>query len=122
VIVVDTSVWIDHIRGIPTPLTNLFGQGRIGLHPFVMGELLLNGLPRNSQFASDLADLPEAPSASPSEVAAFIVWAKLTSNGVGYVDAHLLVSATLTTGSVMTNDKNLVAQAERLGIAYLPRD
>jgi predicted nucleic acid-binding protein len=121
VIVVDTSVWIDHIRGIPTPLANLFGQGRIGLHLFVMGELLLNGLPRNSQFASDLADLPEAPVASPSEVAAFIVWAKLTCTGVGYVDAHLLVSATLTTGSVMTNDKNLVAQAERLGIAYQSR-
>jgi predicted nucleic acid-binding protein len=118
-ILVDTSVWIDHVRGLATPLETLLGKGRIVLHPFVMGELLLNGLPRRSQLASDLVELPNAPVASTNEVAAFIGWAKLAGKGVGYVDTHLLVSAKLMPGgSVLTLDRNLHEQAERLALAF----
>lgn len=118
-IVVDTSVWVDHLRGLPTRLQSLLGQGRIVLHPFVMGELLLNGLPPNSQCVNDLDDLPQAPIASPNEAAAFIGWAKLAGKGVGYVDTHLLVSAKLMPGGcVLTLDRNLNEQAERLALAF----
>lgn len=118
-IVVDTSVWIDYIRGIPTALDDLLGKGRIAIHPFVTGELLLNGLPKSSKISLDLGDLPSAKVASPEEVAAFIGWAKLAGTGVGYVDVSLLLSAKLLPdGSVLTHDRNLHAQAERLGLAY----
>ena len=119
-IIVDTSVWIDHLRGIDSPLDEILGSGIELLHPFVYGELLLNGLPKRGAFAGRLDALKPAPVAAPADVAAFIIWAKLTGTGVGYVDTHLLVSAKLCAGSVMTNDGNLSIQAKRLGVAYAP--
>ncbi len=119
-IVVDTSIWIDHLRGIESPLDEILGSGAELLHTFVYGELLLNGLPKRGVFAERLEGLKPAPLAAPADVAAFIVWAKLAGTGVGYVDTHLLVSARMASGAVMTKDSNLAAQAERLGVAYAP--
>lgn len=121
-IIVDTSTWVDHMRGLSTPVEELLGQGRIALHPFVLGELLLNGLPKSGPFsASAFATFATAPVATPPEVAAFIQWAKLAGKGVGYVDTHLLISARyMPEGAVLTTDNNLLAQAERLGVAYIP--
>ncbi len=120
-IIVDTSVWIDHLRGIDSPLDDILGSGSELLHPFVYGELLLNGLPTRGSFAERLLGLRPAPVAAPSDVAAFILWAKLAGTGVGYVDAHLLVSAKLLAGgTIMTNDNSLAEQAGRLGMAYAP--
>jgi predicted nucleic acid-binding protein len=93
VIIVDTSIWIDHLRGIDTPLADILGSGAEMLHPFVHGELLLNGLPMQGEFARQLAGIKAAPVAPTGEVAAFILWAKLAGTGIGYVDTHLLVSA-----------------------------
>jgi hypothetical protein len=91
------------------------------LHPFVHGELLLNGLPMESEFARQLARVNTAPVAPAGEVAAFILWAKLAGTGIGYVDTHLLVSARLIPhGQIMTKDKNLMAQSERFDVAYVP--
>jgi predicted nucleic acid-binding protein len=119
VIIVDTSTWIDHLRGLNSSLDDILGSGAELLHPFVYGELLLNGLPKRGPFAMRLQGLNPAPVATPSDVAAFIVWAKLAGTGVGYVDANLLASAKLLpSGLVMTSDKALAAQAERLGVAY----
>jgi predicted nucleic acid-binding protein len=120
VIVVDTSIWIDHLRGIGSQLDDILGSGLELLHPFVYGELLLNGLPKRGAFAERLENLKPAPVAGPADVAAFIGWANLVGTGVGYVDAHLLVSAKLCNGAVMTKDNNLLLQAERLGVAYAP--
>jgi predicted nucleic acid-binding protein len=119
VIVVDTSIWVDHIRGIDSPLDDILGSGIEMLHPFVFGELLLNGLPKQGAFAERLAMLKPAPVASTADVAAFIGWAKLFGTGIGYVDTHLLVSAKLLPdGKLLTKDRALAEQAERLGIAY----
>ncbi|MEP6784937.1 MAG: VapC toxin family PIN domain ribonuclease [Sphingomonadales bacterium] len=103
-----------------TPVEGLLGQGRIVLHPFVFGELLLNGLPKSGPFsASAFATYAVAPLATTPEVAAFIQWAKLSGKGVGYVDTHLLISARyLPDGKLLTSDNDLRAQAERLGVAY----
>ena len=121
-IIVDTSTWVNHIRGLSTPVEELLGLGRIALHPFVLGELLLNGLPKSGPFtAAAFATYAVAPVATPSEVAAFIVWAKLAGQGIGYVDTHLLISARfMPDGAVLTSDNDLRAQAERLGVAYAP--
>ena len=118
-ILIDTSIWVAYFQGKSTPLDDVLGTGEERLHPFVYGELLLNGLPRKGTYAQDLQKLKSAPTASASEVAAFIGWAKLAGTGVGYVDTHLLVSArTMPGGTIMTFDGDLHTQAERFGLAY----
>lgn len=120
-IIVDTSIWVDHLRGIDSPLDDILGSGSELLHPHVYGELLLNGLPKRGPFAEKIQSLKPAPLAASADVAAFILWAQLAGTGVGYVDAHLLVSAKMIgNGMIMTKDKNLAAQATRLAIAYAP--
>jgi predicted nucleic acid-binding protein len=120
VIVVDTSVWVSHIQGKPTLLDNVLGEGTVLLHPYVLGELLLNGLPKHGPFSVDsLEEYGQAPVASPAEVANFILWGKLAGTGIGYVDSHLLVSARLLAkGRIMTLDNDLHAQAKRFDVAY----
>jgi predicted nucleic acid-binding protein len=122
VIVVDTSIWVSHIQGKPTPLDEVLGEGIILLHPYVFGELLLSGLPKRGPFSVEsLEEYAQVPVASPVEVASFIQWGKLAGTGVGYVDAHLLVSTRLLPkGSIMTLDNDLHAQAERFNLAYTP--
>jgi predicted nucleic acid-binding protein len=120
VVIVDTSAWIDHIRGLSTPVEDLLGQGKILLHPFVFGELMLNGLPKSGPFSpAAFGKLAPAGVASQAEVAAFIQWESLAGKGVGYVDTHLLLSARISADvSLLSHDKNLRTQAERLGVAY----
>ena len=120
-IIADTSSWVDHFRHKETPLRSLLKDARILLHPFVMGELLLHDLPKRGEAAKLLETLDPAPLATPAEVAAMIGWAKLAGKGIGYVDAHLLMSAKMTqNGRVLTQDRKLLAQAKRLQIAYAP--
>jgi predicted nucleic acid-binding protein len=122
VVIVDTSAWVDHIRGVSTSVEDLLGQGRIVLHPFVFGELLLNGLPKSGPFSpAAFGKLAPAPVASTAEVVAFIQWAKLAGKGVGYVDVHLLVAARIAEDAcILTSDSDLRAQAQRFGVAFEP--
>jgi predicted nucleic acid-binding protein len=118
-IIIDTSVWVDHFRKRDRAITAVIADGGVLLHPYVYGELLLGGLPAGSEVAGQLGELPRAPVASPEEAAAFILWAKLSGTGIGYVDTHLLISARLLgSGSVLTHDKRLQAQADLLGVTY----
>lgn len=119
-IIVDTSIWVAHIQGKQTQLDDRLGEVAVLLHPFVLGELLLNGLPKRGPFSQEsLEEYAIAPVASSLEVASFIQWAKLAGTGVGYVDSHLLVSARLLpSGTIMTLDNDLKAQAERFDVAY----
>lgn len=72
-IVVDTSIWVSHIQGKLTPLDEVLGEGVILLHPYVLGELLLNGLPKRGSFSVEpLQEYAQVPVASPVEVASFI--------------------------------------------------
>lgn len=120
-IVVDTSIWVDHFRKRDPALQDLIANGEALLHPFVLGELLLGGLPAQGEVANILREMAPAPVSSPEEANAFIDWAKLAGTGVGYVDAHLLLSARLVSkGTVLTGDKNLRKQARCLGVAYTP--
>ena len=115
--IVDTSVWIDHFRGKDTPLAALLLLEEALLHPFVLGELLLGGLSREA--ARELNDVTRVMPASPAEVTAAFGWYGLTGTGIGYVDTHLLLSAKLLeAGRLLTSDRDLWKQAERLGLAY----
>ena len=118
-IVVDASVWINHFRRREPILPTLIAARKILLHPYVYGELLLGGLPSTGPAAEELLELRRCPVASAAEAAAFIGWAELTGTGIGYVDAHLLLSARLLAkGRLFTTDKALHAEALRLGVAY----
>lgn len=117
-ILVDTSVWVDHLRSGDAALTALLNDGSVLTHPFVIGELALGTLRQRSRVLHDLWILPKAAVAKDAEVLTFIEKEKLFGLGIGYVDAHLLAAARLTPGaSLWTRDKRLRAAGERLSVA-----
>lgn len=117
-ILVDTSIWVDHLRRADAGLIELLEQNQVMLHPFVIGELALGNLPRRKQVLDSLQDLPSAIEASDSEVFDFINRHALFGMGIGYVDAHLLASTRLNGVMLWTRDKRLRAAAVALKIAY----
>jgi predicted nucleic acid-binding protein len=117
-VLADTSIWVDHFRRADTLLAGLLDHGDIVIHPFVIGELLLGGVPKAFDLLDDLNTLPKATIASNDEVLEFIVKRKLSGLGIGYVDAHLLASTMLTIeASIWTRDKRLLAAARSLKLA-----
>ena len=117
-ILVDTSVWVEHLRADNEILIGLLDSGEVLGHPFVIGELSLGGLRRRDTFLSDLRDLPQATVAWDEEVLDLIEREALFGRGIGYVDAHLLAAARLTVGSKLwTRDRRLQTVAAQLGLA-----
>ena len=117
-ILVDTSIWVDHLRAGNATLAELLEAGRVLTHPFVIGELALGALRQRVAVMTALSDLPSAIVATEAEVLAFIDRHALFGRGIGYVDAHLLAAARLTAGTVLwTNDRKLHGVAEALGMA-----
>jgi len=118
VILVDTSVWIDHLRRHNRVLAKLLHAGMVLTHPFVIGELALGNLRQRKVVLDALADLPRANVATEPEVLHFIDQNALFGRGVGYVDAHLLAAVRLTPGAELwTNDKRLQKVAVQLALA-----
>jgi predicted nucleic acid-binding protein len=117
VILVDTSVWVDHLRRRDEALAGLLEAGRVLAHPFVIGELALGRLRQRDLVLSALQDLPQARVATDREVLHFIDQHSLSGLGIGYVDAHLLAAVRLS-GSVplWTRDKRLRGAADRLDL------
>ncbi|ALA16196.1 MULTISPECIES: type II toxin-antitoxin system VapC family toxin [Chelatococcus] len=118
-ILVDTSVWVDHLRTGEETLAALLDHGRVLTHPFVIGELALGFLRQRQAILPALQGLPHASLATDAEVLAFIDEHALAGLGIGYVDAHLLASTRLTAGSTLwSRDKRLARVAERLELAW----
>jgi predicted nucleic acid-binding protein len=118
VILVDTSVWVEHLRVASAILTELLDHGEILGHPFVLGELALGSLRQRETFLSDMRDLPQAIVAEDEEVLRLIDRHMLFGRGIGYVDAHLLAAARLTARSrFWTRDRRLQEVAAELGLA-----
>jgi predicted nucleic acid-binding protein len=118
VILVDTSVWVEHLRAANEMLAALLNSGEVLGHPFVTGELALGNLRRRDPFLTDLRDLPQAIVASDEDVLHLVDREALFGRGIGYVDAHLLAAARLTAGSKLwTRDRRLQAVAAQLGLA-----
>jgi predicted nucleic acid-binding protein len=121
VILVDTSVWVDHLRAGDKALTGLLEAGLVLAHPFIIGELALGDLRQREVVLTALSDLPAASIATDEEVRHFIGRHALFGRGVGYVDVHLLAAARLTTGAgLWTKDKRLHGIAVQLGLAFMP--
>lgn len=117
-ILVDSSVWVDHLRSGDAKLTGLLQNNQVLAHPFVIGELALGHLKKRSMILADLQRLPQAVLAHDDEVLGFVDRHTLHGLGIGYVDAHLLTSVRLTAGgSLWTRDKRLNVIAKQLGLA-----
>jgi len=116
VILVDTSVWIDHLRTGDGILSSLLFESQVVAHPFVIGEIALGYLRKPEETLRLLQNLPRAQVASDEEVLLAIETLSLAGEGIGYVDAHLLASVKLTGTSLWTRDKRLLSFAKRLGV------
>jgi predicted nucleic acid-binding protein len=118
-ILVDTSVWVDHFRRGDRQLTDLLERGVVAMHPFVVGEIACGSLVNRSAILELLQDLPTSLVAESEEVLGFIERHGLYGKGIGYIDVHLLASVTLTDGAKLwTRDKRLRAAADELGFTH----
>jgi predicted nucleic acid-binding protein len=116
VILVDTSVWVEHLRhGLPS-LATLLQEGEVLIHPWVIGELACGNLRNRQQVLELLLGLPMATVASDAEVMLLIEREQLMGRGIGYIDAHLLASARLSHCRLWTQDRRLAAVAQEQGL------
>ncbi len=117
-ILADTSIWIDHLRGGNDGLAALLNDSQIMTHPFVIGEIALGNLNNRAEILSRLRNLPMSPVATDPEVLFFIDRQQLAGRGVGYVDAHLLTAmALIPSVRLWTRDMKLQSAAMSLGLA-----
>jgi predicted nucleic acid-binding protein len=117
-ILVDTSVWLDHLHHGEAHLVRLLDDGEALTHPSVVGEIALGNLRQREIVLNALQKLPQAAVASDTEVLQLIARHKLFGFGIGYVDVHLLAAVRLTPGALLwTRDKRAQAAAELLGVA-----
>jgi predicted nucleic acid-binding protein len=115
-ILVDTSVWIEHLRARNDRLRDLLLAEQVLCHPFIVGELACGSLRRRGEILSLLKALPEAKLLEHEEVLNFLDARRLYGRGIGWVDAHLLASTLLTGCTLWTFDKPLRRAAAALSI------
>jgi predicted nucleic acid-binding protein len=117
-ILVDTSVWIDHLNASDPMLAGLLAEERVLTHPYVVGEISLGSLRDRDIVLGALLDLPRAPMATPEETFYLIERERLFNRGIGYVDTSLLASARLQPGiTLWTRDKRLKKVADELSLS-----
>jgi len=115
-ILVDTSVWIDHFRSGNDRLKALLLDDQVLCHPFVVGELACGSLQNRNAILTMLKALPQAELIEHDEVIRFIDVRRLYGQGIGWVDAHLLSSTLLTGSGLWTLDKPLRRAATALNV------
>jgi predicted nucleic acid-binding protein len=117
-ILVDTSVWIDHLRTSIPLLADALESEAVLIHPFIIGELACGEMKQRREVLGLLATLPSSVMATDEETLHFIESHRLMGKGIGYIDAHLLASITLTDGAQLwTRDKRLADVAAELKIS-----
>lgn len=116
-ILVDTSVWIDHLRVADHRLARLLIDTQVLCHPFVIGELACGTMKQRHEVLDLLTHLPGAPVVDDEEVLAFVEAHMLMGTGLGWVDVHVLASTCLGGQRLWTKDRRLAAAARRLGVA-----
>lgn len=117
-ILVDTSVWVDHLRRGDKALVRLLNEGEVLCHPFVIGELACGNLQKRGEILSLLSALPSAPMATHEEALVLLSERRLSGRGLGWVDVHFLASSLLSNTALWTKDKALRTAAERMRSAY----
>lgn len=118
-VIVDTSVWINHLRRGNIQLEKLFLDGEVVCNPFIIGELACGNIINRSEILALLQDLPKVPTIDLAEYLYFIEQNHLSGIGIGFVNVHLLSSAQLSGVPLWTNDKRLEETALKLKVFYL---
>ena len=120
-ILADTSIWVDHLRGGNAVMTEQLERGSIAMHPFVLGEIALGSLKSRAELLQLLEAMPRTLVASDAEVMHMLDERALFERGLGWVDVHLLAATLLTPGlRLWTRDQRLHAVAEEIGLASSP--
>jgi predicted nucleic acid-binding protein len=123
VILVDTSVWIDHLHKSDPDLVALLNSAEVAQHPMVIGELTLGSLSQRRAVLDNLSELPTLTVATHYEVMYLVDQRRLFGQGLSLVDAHLLTSVLLSPGAELwTRDKKLTAAATQVGVAFADPD
>ncbi len=113
---VDTSVWVQHLRTGSERLRSLLVDEQVFCHLFVMGELACGTMRERQEVLDLLKALPQARVAEHEEVLQFLEGRQLYGRGLGWVDAHLLASTVLTGCTFWTLDRPLRRAAIALKI------
>ena len=119
-VLVDTSVWVKHLREGDHHLAELLEQGNVACHPFIIGELACGGIKKRNEILGLLNDLPSTDLLDHSEVMEFIESRQIMNKGIGYIDVHLLGSGLISEIPLWTLDKALQKTAGLLSIRYEP--
>jgi len=117
-VLVDTSVWVSHLRNGNVELEKLLNNGEVVCHPFIVGELACGNLKSRYEILTYLQSLPMAILAEDEEVLKFIENNQLMGMGLGYIDVHLIASAVLTGVPLWTLDKTLDKLTRKIAINY----
>jgi predicted nucleic acid-binding protein len=117
-VLVDTTVWVNHLRYGNRGLEALLNDGHVICHPFIVGEIACGDLRNRVEILLLLQALPTASQVEHEEVMQFIEHYRLMGKGLGYVDMHLLASAILTKIPMWTLDKKLHEVSSKMGILY----
>lgn len=118
-ILVDTSIWIDHLRARDELLVTLLNSSQIAVHPLIIGELACGNLQNRARLLTLLKNLPTVQPAQHEEVLSFIEQNRLMGRGIGFIDAHLLAALALSQCTFLwTRDKRLALLAEELGLLF----
>jgi len=121
-ILLDTSVWVDHLRLGDALVVQVLESGQAAVHSFVIGELACGNLKSRAGVIGLLRALSQVPTATDDEVLYFIDKHQLMGRGIGYVDAHLLAASTISGSLLWTRDKRLRSIATEQGVAYREGD
>lgn len=120
-ILIDTSVWIDHLHRADPHLVALLERNDVSIHPMVIGELALGAISDRTRFLGLLAALPASIEATHQEVLGFVTERRLHGKGLSLVDAHLLASLVLSERTLLwTRDRRLTDAARDLGLEWSP--
>jgi hypothetical protein len=117
-VLVDTSVWVSHLREGDVGLEKLLNDGEVVCHPFIIGELACGNLKNRREILIHLQSLPKTILAEDEEVLEFIENHQLMGKGLGYIDIHLIAAAVLTDVLLWTFDKTLDKISKKIGINY----
>ena len=117
-ILVDTSIWVDHFNLGDNNLEFLLNENKVATHPFILGELACGNIKNRKLIFTLLNALPSIPEISKEEFYLFLDQHRLFGMGLGFIDIHLLASALISDCLIYTRDKSLLSSAIKLKIAY----